>query len=274
MKQILACLLVVMLSTLAAECLAAKRFGGGGNIGRQSQSITREVPRAPAPQPAQAPGSRGSWLGPLAGLAAGGLLAALFFGHGFSGINVMDILVVVLLVVGAVFLIRALRRGPAPMERSRYAGGIGEAAPGLFGGSSGAQPASGGGNNSRVPPGFDAEGFLREAKRAFLRLQGANDAGDLAELRGYTTPEMYTEIARQINERGSAPQKIEVVTLNGELLEVVTEGDAAIASVRFRGLIREDSHGAAEPFDEVWHVQKALHDPKSTWLVAGIQQAA
>ena len=112
------------------------------------------------------------------------------------------------------------------------------------------------------------------AKTSFIRLQAANDARDLDDIRDYTTPEMYAEIAMQIRERGDAPQRTEVVLLDAKLAEAVVEGDWAIASVRFSGLIREASEANPEPFDEVWHVRKSAADPKATWLIAGIQQAA
>ena len=53
---------------------------------------------------------------------------------------------------------------------------------------------------------------------------------------------------------------------------MVTEDQAATASVHFKGLIREQSDAVAEPFDEVWHVTKRLDDANATWVVAGIQQ--
>ena len=86
------------------------------------------------------------------------------------------------------------------------------------------------------PPGFNVEGFLRQAKVSFQRLQAANDAGDINDIRDYTTPELYAEIAMQIQERGGAKQRVDVLKLDAELLEVVTEGDREIASVHFSGL--------------------------------------
>jgi predicted lipid-binding transport protein (Tim44 family) len=62
-----------------------------------------------------------------------------------------------------------------------------------------------------------------------------------------------------------------VVAVNAELLEVNTENDFAIASVRMSGQLRENN-GAPESFDEIWHVQKNLKDDKAVWLLAGIQQ--
>ena len=45
----------------------------------------------------------------------------------------------------------------------------------------------------------------------------------------------------QMDERGSAAQQTDIVTLNAELLEVTTEAGRHIASVHFSGMIREDA---------------------------------
>jgi predicted lipid-binding transport protein (Tim44 family) len=105
-------------------------------------------------------------------------------------------------------------------------------------------------------------------------LQAANDARDLSDIREYTTPEMFAEISMQISERGNEPQKTEVLNINADLLEVVTEKDTAIASVRFNGQLRESPAALPEAFDEIWHVQKNLKDPEAVWLLAGIQQGS
>src|SRR5690606_28138774 len=61
----------------------ARRFGGGSSFGMQRQMAPPQAPRPTATAPArQAPGAaapaRSSWMGPVAGLAAGLGLAALF----------------------------------------------------------------------------------------------------------------------------------------------------------------------------------------------------
>lgn len=270
----------------AGDADAAKRFGGGGSIGKQRESINQQAaPRPPAQAPAATPapaapapaaptGNR--WLGPLAGLAAGGLLGAMLFGHGFSGIGFMDVLIVALLIGAVFFALRMLRR-PRPEQPVQYSalggGGSGET-PAPFGAAPSGNPMQTARPAENVPPGFQADAFLRNAKTSFIRLQAANDAKDLNDIREYTTPEMFAEISMQIAERGNEPQKTEVVSLNAELLEVTTESDVAIASTRFSGLIRETAGAAPEPFDEVWHVQKNLKDPRSVWLISGIQQVS
>jgi predicted lipid-binding transport protein (Tim44 family) len=265
----------------------AKRFGGGSSLGKQraaptSPTTTKEAAPAPAKPaagtattpPAQ-PGFMSRFGGLIAGLGIGALLGSLFGGSGIAGFLVM------LLVAALAFVaIRAFmaRRAPVSREPVQFAGagaGAGEAAPvrgplNIGGGVAAAAEAP-----RAAPvaiPGFEAEPFLRVAKTSFIRLQAANDAKDLDDIRDFTTPELFAEIAMQAGERGDAPQKTEVVTLNASLVEAVVEGDYAIASVRFTGLIREQADGNPEPFDEIWHVRQDRRDRKATWLIAGIQQ--
>jgi len=123
---------------------------------------------------------------------------------------------------------------------------------------------------SILPSGFDAEAFVRQAKVNFLRLQAANDAGNLDDIREFTSPEMYAEIKLDIDERHGATQRTEVVTLNADVLEASEEGHRQIVSVRFHGMLREDSEQAT-PFDETWHLSRPA-DASRGWVVAGIQQ--
>jgi predicted lipid-binding transport protein (Tim44 family) len=125
---------------------------------------------------------------------------------------------------------------------------------------------------NRFPPGFDAAQFAHHAKLNFTKLQAANDRGELATMRDFMTPALYAEIEAQVKARGGAAQKTDVVTLNADVLEVVTEGDVYVASVRFSGMLREEADTTAQPFSEVWHLEKPL-DGASGWLISGIQQS-
>ena len=288
MKQIWVAITVALLSAaFLSGPAAAARLGGGKSIGTQRNSVNRQAaptPPAAAPaaqglaaKPAAAPSGMSRWLGPLAGLAAGGLLAALFMNGAFEGIKFMDI-AMLLLVAGGVFIaFRMLRarsapaQAPVPDNLALQSAGMGGVSSSLNNSAFGAAPAEVAAQ-PRYPAGFAVEPFLQQAKSAFIRLQAVNDASNLAELRDFTTPELFAELARDIEARGNAPQKTEIVTLTADLVEVVTEDQAATASVHFKGLIREQSDAVAEPFDEVWHVTKRLDDAKATWVVAGIQQ--
>ena len=91
-------------------------------------------------------------------------------------------------------------------------------------------------------------------------------------MREFLTPEVYREIEADIRAAGTAPRKTDVVTLDAEVLDVVTEGGLYVVSVRFSGLIREQEGGGLEPFSEIWHLEKPVNG-RSGWLIAGIQQS-
>ena len=313
MKNFLIVVILAFCATLLAvgDADAKKRLGSAKSTGMQKDSIQKDAPKPPAQNTvapagaaapaAAAPSGMSRWMGPLAGLAAGGLLASMFMGGGFSGLKMMDILLFAGLAFGAFMLFRmymrkkALENGggssapmqyagmgsapgasnPAPALTPFQSGGLASGAPEigskLMGGAgTDAAPAVA----SRIPADFDVPGFERQARFAFIRMQAANDARDVNDIRDFTTPEMYAELSLQIQERGDAPQKTDIVSLNVAVLEVTTEGQRAVASVRYTGEIREEVGGPAEPFDEIWHVSKRLDDAKSTWLLAGIQQSS
>jgi predicted lipid-binding transport protein (Tim44 family) len=275
MKQVFVALFAVVLGVglVMHDAEAARRFGGGASSGMQrSQPTKRDAApnqnQAPTPAPQRSGASR--WLGPLAGLAAGIGLASLFshFGMGEDFASI----VMLLLIAAAVFFVFRLfmRRAQPVTERVQYAGGpAGYEAAATGGGAA----TAGRSDPARIegPAGFDAESFIRHAKLNFLRLQAANDEGNIEDIRAFTTPEMFAEIKLQMQERGVAPQKTDVVALNAELLEVTREFREHIASVRFSGTIRETPGAAPEAFDEVWHLTKPVDDSRN-WAIAGIQQ--
>jgi predicted lipid-binding transport protein (Tim44 family) len=291
MKKIFTLFTLAMLSFgLAAFDVEAKRFGGGKSIGKQREAVSPQAAPKSAQPPAAAPASGAAggskWMGPLAGLAAGGLLAALFMGGAFEGINMMDVLMLAALMAAIFFVVRMLRRprqeqSARPMQFSGAGPASGNhgvppmpAPAAAMENTENAKASSADSSRTNIPADFKVEPFLRNAKTSFIRLQAANDAADINDIREYTTPEMFAEISMQISERGNQPQKTEVVGINADLLEVVTENDLAIASVRFNGQLRETPDALPETFDEIWHVQKNLKDPESVWLLAGIQQVS
>jgi predicted lipid-binding transport protein (Tim44 family) len=282
MKRLFLFITIVLTSlSFLATTAEAKRLGGGSSIGKQRSMSPDQTSKAPAAAPQNAPGQAAApqstgnkWLGPLAGLAIGAGLGALFASMGF-GEGMGTILMIILGAVAVFFLISMLRKKqqPAPLQ---YAGA---GAP--YGGTSQPvqQPLSGGSSApvaaapaaANIPADFPVDAFLRSAKTSFIRLQAANDRKDLNDIREYTTPEMFAEISMQIGERDDSAQKTDVISVNATLLEVVQENDVAIASVRMSGQLRENN-GAPENFDEIWHVQKNTKDDKAVWLLSGIQQ--
>lgn len=279
MKQFLMALIAACGLALIAVDVEAKRLGGGKSLGMQRNTTQQATPKAPAQQqqqPAAATGNK--WLGPLAGLALGAGLMALFMNNGISG-AFMGLLLLAAIAGIAVMAFRALR-GRAANPPLQYAGGgQGNAQQPLS-----AVPGSGAAahsvaaatatatTTSRWPADFNATEFLRHARLNFVRLQEANDGRDSTALADFLTPDVLADVQAQWQTEGAAQGKTEVVTLESEILDVATEGLLYIVSVHFSGLIREDAGAEPQAFAEIWHLEKPLRGATG-WLVSGIQQA-
>ena len=273
-RSVLALVALVFLALAVPQADAAGRLGGGRSLGAQRQ-VTPPQRQAtpPAQQQAQpaAPQPGGSrWLAPLAGLAAG-LGLGWLFAQGGAGALLATL--VLALAAGALVLVlvRALSRPRAERSPMQYAGQPVETVGSLPPSQAASRPV--GGVAPGIPAGFDVDAFLGQAKRNFLALQDANDRGDVDALRDVTTSEMFTALADDVRSHAGSGQSVDVVSLDADLLEVVTEGPLHWASVRFHGTVREDPRALPEGFEEVWHLQKPVSGARG-WVLAGIQQPA
>jgi predicted lipid-binding transport protein (Tim44 family) len=310
MKRLLTLMAVVFtlgLTTAAMDAEAAKRMGSGKSMGTQRQATPNKAPPAATPSAAPAAGAAAaapsrSWMGPVAGLAAGLGLAALASHLGF-GEELASMLMIGLLAAAVMVAIGFFMRKRAAGQKAQatqrgglqYAHVNAGAAQGTNQSDQGApaykvaMPAAGsfqsgsgigsgiasgigaGAVASRVPADFDSASFERNAKANFIRLQAANDANDLDDIRKFTTPEMFAELKQELASRGTAVQKTEVLSINAEVIEVVEDVDHYVVSVRFNGVISDGGQEPDESFDEVWHLMKARQD-NGGWVLSGIQQ--
>ena len=263
--------------TMAVGNAEAARVGGGKSLGMQRQMApvskpaptAAPAPSATAPAAAKAPGAatpaaqpKRSWMGPLAGLAAGLGLAALasHFGFGEELANMLMFALIAFAVIAVVgYFLRKRAAGQQPTMAG--AGAPYNAPASMYQ----ANDLSGGSVSqaSNIPANFDTEGFIR--------LQAAHDAGDLADIREFTSPEMFAEIRMDLDQRNGAPQKTDIVSLNAEILEVAEEAQRYVVSVRFTGMLREEANAAPVAIDEMWHLTKPVTG-QGGWVLAGIQQ--
>jgi predicted lipid-binding transport protein (Tim44 family) len=279
-KALIAVFAAVLALGLAVGDAEAARLGGGRSVGMQRQSVAprptapaqQATPAAPTSSPTAAQTPKRSWMGPLAGLAAGLGLGALMSQLGF-GPGMANFLMIVLIAMAALFVFRLLFRRQAPPPERGVSPSTYPAEPMEYTSQQPLQPSASAtpAYTANIPTGFDSEGFLRVAKLNFVRLQAANDTKNVDDIREFTSPELFAEIRMQMDERGNAPQQTDVVTLNAELLEVASEGNRHVASVLFSGMIREQTGAAAAPFGEIWNLVKP-DDGSRGWTVAGIQQ--
>ena len=287
--------------TLVTHDADARRLGGGKSFGKQSSTVTRQEAAPPSKQTAapasnqdaskpaqpttpQPAGNR--WFGPIAGLATGLGIAALLSHFGLSGAfaeTVASLLLIGLLVMAGVFIWRMLRgrtASPAPMRPMERAYATPEpptsnsnrevSVLGTPLAGSAPTPASADATWG-VPADFDLAGFVRNAKVHFIRLQAASNEKNLADIREFTTPEVFAEIKMQLDEDKGVISKTDVVNLDAVLLGIETGPTEYLASVRFSGSMRENNQAEATPFEEVWNLSKPVAG-RGGWLLAGIQQ--
>lgn len=316
MKHLLSLLAVVFtlgLTTVAMDAEAAKRMGSGKSMGTQRQAAPDKAPTAATPAAAATPGAGAaaapsrSWMGPVAGLAAGLGIAALASHLGF-GDELASMVMMGLLAAAVMVAIGFFMRKRAAAQKSNAATGPGglqyaHVNPGsarngndrsesnapaykvlmpATGGSTigsgigsgiGAGLGANGSSASRIPADFDTAGFERNAKVNFIRLQAANDASDLNDIRQFTTPEMFAELKMELAERGATTQKTDVVNIDAKVIEVDEDADRYLVSVRFTGTLRDGTDEPDEAFDEIWHLAKTRQG-NSGWVLSGIQQMA
>ena len=312
---------MMSLSTVAE----AKRLGGGKSFGQSKQVApksfsSKQDTAKPAQQPNAAPAAApagaaaagqtaaksgaSKWLGPLAGLAAGGLLAAMIFGDGFEGFQAMDFILFALIGLLLFMLFKKRRsaqqaqqpehaysmpnqaqpepqpysqpEAPQPMQRQAQepapahtpydpnAGGS------LIGsGLSGEAPSADAQPIAQMPEWFDANGFIEGSKQHFVTLQKAWDDVDLSALASYCTPELLAALEQELQGVKAGENQTSVEELNAELADQVVDGDHLIVSVRFSGFIDEGE--GAHAFTEIWHIRR-LAAGEGNWEVSGIQQ--
>jgi predicted lipid-binding transport protein (Tim44 family) len=282
---------------LAPSDADARRLGGGRPAGMQRQAPPPRTTPNPAPtSPAQAPAAapttpaaagtaaapRRSWMGPLAGLAAGVGLAALFshlgMGAGLSNVVMLALLALVGF-VAVRWLLGRFAGGAAAAAGPQWAGAGAPASGGLPPPAEPLQrqspadaPQAGAATapvGATLPGGMAEADFVRLAKMVFIRMQAANDAGNVDDLRKFTTPELFASLRLDLQERGAARQQTDVVQIDAEVLETAQENGQDIVTVRFHGLIRENVDAGAEPFSELWHLVRP-RDGQGDWAIAGI----
>jgi predicted lipid-binding transport protein (Tim44 family) len=297
-----------------SQVAEAKRFGGGSSFGYSKSVAPKSFNTAPKATPKATPSAttksgaspaRAGMMGMMGGLIAGGLLASLFMGDGFEGIQLMDILLMALVAFGLFklfsFYMRQKQGQTQPAYESDYQQPDNrqtettqssvyqrEAAPeapaynpssngSIFG--SAIEDGMGQGVSDQavhlteVPVWFNEAEFVEGAKGHFASLQKAWDAVDLAEVESYCSPELFAALQQEIAGMHVGENQTVIDTLNAELADMTIDGAYFIASIRFTGFIQEDATQGAHAFNEIWHIRRLAND-EGTWQVAGIQQNA
>ncbi len=233
------------------------------------------------------------WFGPIAGIAAGLGLAALLthlgLGAAFAEF-LASVLLIGLVIFAVMFVLRRLRGGGAqhamqgagagrqgsqqPMARSplqpvstppQPEAPASTAHPAVSSTAAPTQPID---PSWYIPADFNTQDFLANAKKQFIALQDAWDRNDIPTMQEYMTDELIDAVREPLQQREPGGHT-EVVLLNASLLGIEDLPQGHLASVRFSGMLKDDSEPEAYRFEEVWNFLKPQN---AGWLLAGIQQ--
>ncbi len=280
MQRVLSIFMALCISLTFALDAHAKRFGGGKSFGSAPSHQTRQAPQQTQAAPNQAgrqtpaaASGASRWLGPLAGLAAGGLLASMFMGDGFEGIQFMDILIFGLIAFLLFRFLAARRRqqqpamaGHAPMQREMPQ----QPATSIFGGS--AAPAAVA-PVINAPAWFNEQSFVAAAREHFLALQQHWDANEMDKIAEFVTPQLLGFLKQERAEIGDAYQSTYIDDLQIQLDGVDDDAEKTTATLTFSGVAKTSRFDQGEPFSESWRMER-VQGENQPWLVAGIRQNA
>jgi predicted lipid-binding transport protein (Tim44 family) len=194
--------------------------------------------------------------------------------HSWGGLGLLDILVFGGLLYFLFRFLKARRLATQGAGQASLSTGLdsqetwGSAASG-FGSAQGMPVAA---EEVKIPQDFDQEDFMKGAKAVYTRLQHSWDNRDLEDIRHFTSKEVWEEINLQAQE-DPHPGKTEILRVNARLLEVISSNSHTVASVLFDVLMRESKEeDTAMEVREIWHFSKEDNDPKSFWVLEGLQQ--
>lgn len=278
MQRVLSIFMALCISLTFALDAHAKRFGGGKSFGSAPSHQTRQAPQQTQAAPNQAgrqtpaaASGASRWLGPLAGLAAGGLLASMFMGDGFEGIQFMDILIFGLIAFLLFRFLAARRRqqqpamaGHAPMQREMPQ----QPATSIFGGSAAPVAAA---PVINAPAWFNEQSFVAAAREHFLSLQQHWDANEMDKIAEFVTPQLLGFLKQERAEIGDAYQSTYIDDLQIQLDGVDDDAEKTTATLTFTGVAKTSRFDQGEPFSESWRLERAQGD-NQPWLIAGIRQ--
>lgn len=265
----------------------AKRFGSSRSIGR---TITRpSTPSGFTRSPnatqqrnftnqngAAAMNRTGMFGGLFGGLLAGTLLGSLLGGGGFGGgFGLFDILI-----LGAIGFI-AYRffksRNQKKEEENNYQQNYQE--PENYTKTNNAwsklqserksheEPQA---NSAINIPHFNEQEFLDGAKQLYVRMQESWDLRDLADIKLFTSEEVYKGIEEDAKADPN-PSKTELILINCHVEKADVIGSKEHVSVLFDVLMKEQENENNEQVKEIWNFTRDTNGD-SMWKLDGIQQ--
>ncbi|ADZ92020.1 TIM44-like domain-containing protein [Marinomonas mediterranea] len=259
--------------------LQAKKLGGSKSFGKSysvskpssssNKSVNNTATNSTTKKKSGFLGGLGGGL--LGGLLAGGLFAALMGSGAFDGISFGDILLFALIGFLIYKFFIAPKKRAAQQAQAAGHGAYREMPQDSFQPSPMAGGAGFGGQPEiQLPPGFNEQAFVAEAKNHYIALQKAWDDSNFETIQEYVSPELYNMLKEERAKLGADKPKTDVVSLMVDLVRGEFIGSTASISLQFSGWIKEGSETSETK--EIWHLEKNMSDASSSWVIVGIQQ--
>ncbi|HEV8227716.1 MAG TPA: Tim44 domain-containing protein [Methylomirabilota bacterium] len=308
----IACLAIIALAPVLLVTDAWARAGGGSSGGsRGSRSYSSPARPSPTPatpsQPTSPPSSvqpqpqRSGWgaglMGGLAGLALGGLLGSMLFGHGMGGgIGMLEIL---LIAGGAFLLFRMMRNRQAASQPSygQAGGGTWQSQPQpqpYQAPVAQAQPVEIGpsdldrgiANIRQMDAGFDPARLSDIASDIFFKVQAGWMNRDMREAAAVVTPEMSDILQKdcdRLRGQGRVNRLENIAVRSVDLSEAWQESGQDFVTVHFlanlldytvderSGQVVEGNRSEPVKFEEFWTFVRPVGP--NPWRLTAIQQA-
>jgi predicted lipid-binding transport protein (Tim44 family) len=284
MQRFMSFFMVLCLGLTLSMNANAQRMGSGKSLGsapsHQASQTRQAAPSSTAAASSTAgktaaAGGMSRWLGPLAGLAAGGLLASMFMGGGFEGIQLFDILIIGLIIGLIAFLAfrfiasrRKQQAQPATAGGVPYQRDITPAANNIFGGATSSvasQPVI------KAPAWFNQSSFINAGREHFLSLQQHWDANEMDQLAEFTTPQLLAFLRQERASLGDGFQSTYIDDLDVQLDGLDDMADKTVATLTFSGVEKTSGVDQGEAFSESWRMER-LQGDNQPWLIAGMRQ--
>jgi predicted lipid-binding transport protein (Tim44 family) len=278
MQRFMSFFMVLCLGLTLSMNANAQRMGSGKSLGsapshqasqtRQAEPSSNAAASSTAGKTAAA-GGMSRWLGPLAGLAAGGLLASMFMGGGFQGIQFFDILIIGLIAFLAFRFIASRRKqqaasaGGVPYQRD-----ISPPANNIFAGAispTSSKPVI------KAPVWFNQSSFINAGREHFLSLQQHWDTNEMDKLAEFTSPQLLAFLRQERASLGDGFQSTYIDDLDVQLDGLDDLADKTVATLTFSGVEKSSRSDQGEAFSESWRMER-LQGDNQPWLIAGMRQ--
>lgn len=287
MKSFFTMTLAVLLTVGWVAEADARRLGGGGGFGKKAtpaqqrnapEQRQRQQDQQSQNQPGQgaAPAGRSGMMGGmLGGLLAGGMFAYLLGSGAFEGIQFMDILLLLVIVGGGIWLFRRLRAAQAPAYAGLPSGVQSRQSSAPFSSSASSAGLAASALTMAdapldLPDGFDADAFVEGALAHYRTLQQAWNDGDMTVIRDYVSPVLCDALEQQ-RSRLIMPPQTEVVSLSADIVAAGRQSDVAEISLLFRGVCRDALEKSEDGIYDLWHLERDLTIDGSPWMLVGIE---